>query len=411
MAGIVVPKEITSIEKEIEDIKFKKEDVIKQQRYEEAARLRDDERQLKEELDSAIKVWEDYSSFNRINVTEADVSDVVSMMSGIPLTKITESESSKLATMGNVLKEKVVGQDEAVDKIVRAIQRSRSGLKSADKPIGSFFFLGSTGVGKTELTKVLAEYLFDSEDALIRVDMSEYMEKFSTTRLMGAPPGYVGYEEGGQLTEKVRRKPYSIVLLDEIEKAHPDILNMLLQVLDDGHMTDGLGRKVNFKNTIIIMTSNIGARQLSDFGNGVGFGTKAKEDQKERRSDSIISSALKKAFSPEFLNRVDDMIMFKPLEREHIHSIIDIELGHLFTRINELGYKVKITDAAKDHICERGYDEKFGARPLKRSIQKLIEDPLAEQIVNSSLKEGDSIVIDYKEGVDLKISIRKSRKK
>lgn len=411
MAGIVVPKEITDIEKEIENVKGKKEDVIKQQRYEEAARLRDEERQLKSELDAAIKEWEDYSSYNRIDVTETDVSDVVSMMSGIPLTKITESESSKLATMGKVLKEKVVGQDEAVDKIVRAIQRSRSGLKSADKPIGSFFFLGSTGVGKTQLTKILAEYLFDSEDALIRVDMSEYMEKFSTTRLMGAPPGYVGYEEGGQLTEKVRRKPYSIVLLDEIEKAHPDILNMLLQVLDDGHMTDGLGRKVDFKNTIIIMTSNIGARQLADFGNGVGFGTKAKEDQREKRSDSIIHNALKKAFSPEFLNRVDDMIMFKPLEREHIHSIIDIELGHLFTRINDLGYKVKITSAAKDHICERGYDEKFGARPLKRAIQKLIEDPLAEQIVSSNLKEGDSITIDYKEGVDLKISIRKSRKK
>ena len=294
---------------------------------------------------------------------------------------------------------------------MKAIQRNRAGLKDPNKPIGSFFFLGPTGVGKTQLAKVLARYLFESEDSLIRIDMSEYMEKFSISRLVGAPPGYVGYEEGGQLTEKVRRKPYSIVLLDEIEKAHPDVFNLLLQALDDGHMTDGLGRKIDFKNTILIMTSNIGARQLQDFGTGVGFGTKAKVDQADDAAKMIVQNALRKAFSPEFLNRVDDMIMFNSLKREDIHQIIDLELDLLYGRLNDLGYTIEMTEKAKDYIVERGYDEKFGARPLKRAIQKLIEDPLAEEIVKSNLQEGDTIKMDYKEGeVELTIDIKKGKK-
>jgi ATP-dependent Clp protease ATP-binding subunit ClpC len=314
--------------------------------------------------------------------------------------------------MADEIKNKVIGQDEAVAKVVKAIQRNRAGLKDPNKPIGSFFFLGPTGVGKTQLAKVLAEHLFDSTEALIRVDMSEYMEKFSISRLVGAPPGYVGYEEGGQLTEKVRRKPYSIILLDEIEKAHPDVFNLLLQALDDGHMTDGLGRKIDFKNTILIMTSNIGARQLADFGDGVGFGTKSQQDQKEDNAKMIVQNALRKAFAPEFLNRVDDMVMFRSLSREDLHDIIDIELGKLYSRINELGFSIKMTEAAKDFIVDKGYDEKFGARPLKRAIQKYIEDPLAEQIVNSNLKDGDAIKIDVKKGdTELLVDIVKGKKK
>ena len=344
-------------------------------------------------------------------MTEDHVAEVVSMMSGVPVTRISESETGRLATMAKEMKGRVIGQDEAVDKVVKAIQRNRAGLKDPDKPIGSFFFLGPTGVGKTQLAKVLAQYLFDSQDSLIRIDMSEYMEKFSISRLVGAPPGYVGYEEGGQLTEKIRRKPYSIVLLDEIEKAHPDVFNLLLQALDDGHMTDGLGRKIDFKNTIIIMTSNIGARQLADFGTGVGFGTKSQTDNKLENSKAVVQAALRKAFSPEFLNRVDDMIMFNSLTRENIHLIIDLELEKLYGRINELGYGIEMTEAAKDYIVEKGYDEKFGARPLKRAIQKLIEDPLAEEIVNSHLKEGDTISIDKKEGEsELTINIAKGKK-
>jgi ATP-dependent Clp protease ATP-binding subunit ClpC len=280
----------------------------------------------------------------------------------------------------------------------KAIQRNRAGLKDPNKPIGSFFFLGPTGVGKTQLAKVLAKYLFDTDDALIRIDMSEYMEKFSISRLVGAPPGYVGYEEGGQLTEKVRRKPYSIILLDEIEKAHPDVFNLLLQVLDDGHMTDGLGRKIDFKNTILIMTSNIGARQLADFGSGVGFGTKAKEDSRDENAKTVIQNALRKAFAPEFLNRIDDMILFKSLQRESIHTIIDLELAKLYGRINDLGYQIQLTEKAKDFIVDKGYDEKFGARPLKRAIQKYIEDPLAEEIIKSHLQSGDTIKLDIEEG-------------
>ncbi len=411
ITNINVPTEIVEIEQKIEELKELKNEVIKSQQYEKAAELRDNERKLQDELDVANKKWEEESKANRVVVTEQHVAEVVSMMSGVPATKINEGESSRLAVMAESLKGKVIGQDEAVIKVVKAIQRSRAGLKDPNKPIGSFFFLGPTGVGKTQLAKVLSKYLFDSEEALIRIDMSEYMEKFSISRLVGAPPGYVGYEEGGQLTEKVRRKPYSIVLLDEIEKAHPDVFNLLLQVLDDGHMTDGLGRKIDFKNTIIIMTSNIGARQLADFGTGVGFGTKAQSDQLEENSKAVIQNALRKAFSPEFLNRVDDMIMFHSLQREDIFKIIDLELVKLYARLTDLGYTIELTDKAKDYICDKGYDEKFGARPLKRAIQKLIEDPLAEEIVKSNLQSGDKIVLDLEEGkTDLTVTIEKGKK-
>ncbi|NNF20069.1 MAG: AAA domain-containing protein, partial [Flavobacteriaceae bacterium] len=322
-----------------------------------------------------------------------------------------QTESNKLAELPKLIKGNVIGQDEAVSKVAKAIQRNRAGLKDPNKPIGSFIFLGQTGVGKTQLAKVLAKELFDSEDALIRIDMSEYMEKFAISRLVGAPPGYVGYEEGGQLTEKVRRKPYSVVLLDEVEKAHPDVFNMLLQVLDDGYLTDSLGRKIDFRNTIIIMTSNIGARQLKDFGQGVGFGTAAKQAQADSHQKSVIENALKKAFAPEFLNRIDDVVVFNPLDREHIHQIIDIELRKLYSRIADIGYHLNLTDKAKDYIADKGFDKQYGARPLKRAIQKYIEDTLAEEIVNSKLQEGDSIYMDYEEKEDkLSIDIRKEEK-
>jgi ATP-dependent Clp protease ATP-binding subunit ClpC len=410
LTNINVPKEILDVEEKIEALKLEKNEVIKSQQYEKAAELRDDERKLQEALESAKAKWEEDSKNNRVEVTETHVAEVVSMMSGVPVTRISESETGRLANMAEEIQDKVIGQDEAVAKVVKAIQRNRAGLKDPNKPIGSFFFLGPTGVGKTQLAKVLAKYLFDSQDSLIRIDMSEYMEKFSISRLVGAPPGYVGYEEGGQLTEKVRRKPYSIILLDEIEKAHPDVFNLLLQALDDGHMTDGLGRKIDFKNTIIIMTSNIGARQLADFGSGVGFGTKAREEQRDENAKSVIQNALRKAFAPEFLNRIDDMILFNSLKREDIHKIIDIELELLYGRINELGYTITMTEAAKDFIVEKGYDEKFGARPLKRAIQKFIEDPLAEEIVKSNLHEGDSINMDIqKDASELKIKIKKAQ--
>ena len=405
ITNINVPKEIVDIEKQIEDLKEKKNEVIKSQQYEEAAKLRDDERKLQEQLEIEKKKWEDESKINRVLVTEEDVAEVVSMMCGIPVTRIAQKESGKLVLMAEELRGRVIGQDEAVEKVVKAIQRNRAGLKDPNKPIGSFFFLGPTGVGKTQLAKVLSQYLFDTEDSLIRIDMSEYMEKFSISRLVGAPPGYVGYEEGGQLTEKVRRKPYSIILLDEIEKAHPDVFNLLLQVLDDGHMTDGLGRKIDFKNTILIMTSNIGARQLADFGTGVGFGTKAKTEQVDDNSKTVIQNALRKAFSPEFLNRIDDMIMFKSLSRESIHVIIDLELNKLYGRINDLGYQIEMTEKAKDFIVDKGYDEKFGARPLKRAIQKYSEDPLAEEIIKSNLQEGDKISLDIEDGQE-KLSVK-----
>jgi ATP-dependent Clp protease ATP-binding subunit ClpC len=404
ITNINVPKEITEIENKVEELKDQKAEVIRSQQYEKAAELRDSERKLLEQLEEAKTKWEEESKTNKITVTEENVAEVVSMMCGIPVTKVSQSETGKLVVMADSIRENVIGQDEAIEKVVKAIQRNRAGLKDPNKPIGSFFFLGPTGVGKTQLAKVLAKNLFDTEEALIRIDMSEYMEKFSISRLVGAPPGYVGYEEGGQLTEKVRRKPYAIVLLDEIEKAHPDIFNLLLQVLDDGHMTDGLGRKIDFKNTILIMTSNIGARQLADFGTGVGFGTQAQQDSKDENVKSVIQKALRKAFSPEFLNRIDDMIMFKSLGRKEIHLIIDIELKKLYERILSLGFDVVLTQKAKDFIVDNGYDEKFGARPLKRAIQKFIEDPLAEEIIKANFKEGEKITLDLnssKDGLDV----------
>jgi ATP-dependent Clp protease ATP-binding subunit ClpC len=392
-----VPKQILELEKKLEDVRVLKNEVVKKQRYEEAAKLRDDEKRLEKELEVAQATWEEESKQHREIVDAVQVADVVSMMSGIPVTKIATAESNKLAELPNVLKKKLIGQDEAVDKVARAIQRNRAGLKDPNKPIGSFIFLGQTGVGKTQLTKVLARELFDSEDALIRIDMSEYMEKFAISRLVGAPPGYVGYEEGGQLTEKVRRKPYAVILLDEIEKAHPDIFNMLLQVLDDGYLTDSLGRKIDFRNTIIIMTSNIGARQIKDFGQGVGFGTAAKKAQEGDHNRGVIEKALKKAFAPEFLNRIDDVVVFNSLEKEDIHKIIDIELKKVVHRIEDLGYKIELSKEAKEFIADKGFDKQYGARPLKRAIQKYIEDLLAEEIVNNRLTEGDQIVLDLED--------------
>jgi ATP-dependent Clp protease ATP-binding subunit ClpC len=334
------------------------------------------------------------------------------MMSGIPMTRIAEKESGKLRRMKEEMQGKVIGQDEAVKKVVKAIQRNRAGLKDPNRPIGSFIFLGPTGVGKTQLAKELARYLFDADEALIRIDMSEYMEKFSVSRLIGAPPGYVGYEEGGQLTEKVRRRPYSIILLDEIEKAHPDVFNLLLQALDDGHMTDSLGRRIDFRNSIVIMTSNIGARDLADFGKGVGFGTTARESGTEEHNRSVIEKALRKAFAPEFLNRIDDIIIFNSLKREDIHRIIDIELGQLYKRVGDLGYEIKLTDEAKDFLSEKGYDERFGARPLKRAIQKFVEDPVAEEIITQHVEEGDKIAVAMnKEKTEMQIKVTKGKKK
>ena len=331
---------------------------------------------------------------------EENVAEVVSMMSGVPVTKVGKNEMDKLANMDNLLNGKVIGQEDAVKKVVKAIQRNRAGLKDPNRPIGTFIFLGTTGVGKTELAKVMARELFDSDDALIRIDMSEYMEKFAVSRLVGAPPGYVGYEEGGQLTEAVRRKPYAVVLLDEIEKAHPDVFNILLQILDEGHVTDSLGRKVDFRNTIIILTSNIGTRDLKDFGDGVGFGTSAKKTSSDARARATIENALKKAFAPEFLNRIDDIIIFNSLEKEDIKKIIDLELNKLYKRLEKLNYKVELTDEARDFIAEKGWDKDFGARPLKRAIQKYIEDLLAEMLVNKQFSEGETVVLKLNEAKD-----------
>ena len=412
ITNIHVPDRILEIEQQLEEVRELKNSVVKKQKYEEAAKLRDDEKNLEKELTVEQETWEQESKLHRETVSEANVAEVVSMMTGVPVNRIAQTESLKLAALPDRIKGKVIGQDEAVKKITKAIQRNRAGLKDPNKPIGSFIFLGQTGVGKTQLAKVLAQELFDSENALIRIDMSEYMEKFAISRLVGAPPGYVGYEEGGQLTEKVRRKPYSIVLLDEIEKAHPDVFNMMLQVLDDGFLTDSLGRKIDFRNTIIIMTSNIGSRQLKDFGQGVGFGTAAKSDQEDSHAKSVIENALKKTFAPEFLNRIDDVVVFNALTREHIHKIIDIELSKLYDRIDGLGYTLKLSENAKDYIADKGFDKKYGARPLKRAIQKYIEDSLAEEIINSKLKEGDSISIDLdKKTNDLIIKITKKKQK
>ena len=405
-----VPKEIIDIEFKIEEIKQLKNEVVKSQQYEKAAQLRDTEKQLNNQLVQAKSKWEEESKINRISVTEDHVAETVAMMTGIPVMRIAEKESGKLARMDQDLMLKVIGQDEAIKKVVKAIKRNRTGLKDPDKPIGTFIFLGPTGVGKTEFAKELARYMFDSQDALVRIDMSEYMEKFAISRLIGAPPGYVGYEEGGQLTEKVRRRPYSIILLDEIEKAHPDVFNLLLQALDDGQMTDSLGRKIDFRNTIIIMTSNIGARKLADFGTGVGFNTKSKLADKEKDQQAIIENALKRSFAPEFLNRIDDLVLFRSLEKEDLFQIIDIELGKLFDRTKQLGYHLKLSKKAKLYVAEKGYDPKYGARPLKRAIQRYIEDPVAEEIINSQAKDGDTLKIDYLEKKD-EIRITLERKK
>ena len=412
ITNIVVPKEVLQLEAELEKIREDKTAAVNGQKYEEAARLRDDEKRVENSLQTEQQKWEEASKLHRETVTEENVAEVVSMMTGIPVHRVAEAESQRLQDLPNLIKGKVIGQDEAVAKVVKAIQRNRVGLKDPNKPIGSFIFLGQTGVGKTQLAKILAVELFDSEDALVRIDMSEYMEKFAISRLIGAPPGYVGYEEGGQLTEKIRRKPYAVVLLDEIEKAHPDVFNMLLQILDDGHITDSLGRKIDFRNTIIIMTSNIGSRQLKDFGAGVGFGTAAREAQADDNAKKVIENALKKSFAPEFLNRIDDVIVFNALEREAIHAIIDIELKKLIKRIEDLGYNLTLTDKAKDYIADKGFDKQYGARPLKRAIQKYIEDALAEEIVNSKLAEGDAIFMDLDEKTnELTIKINKNKDK
>lgn len=395
ITNIHVPQHILDLEKRIEQVKEMKNQVVRNQKYEEAAQLRDQEKRLTEELDNAKVIWEEESKTKRYIVSEEDVAHVVSMMTGIPVQRVAAGEAEKLLQMGNQLREGVIGQDAAVEKLVKAIKRSRLGLKDPKKPIGSFVFLGQTGVGKTELAKALARYLFDSEDALIRIDMSEFMEKFTVSRLVGAPPGYVGYEEGGQLTEKVRRKPYSVVLLDEIEKAHPDIFNILLQVLDDGILTDGLGRKIDFKNTIIIMTSNIGVQELKSFGAGVGFSTETKKTQAYEAMRGTLEAAMKKVFRPEFLNRIDEVVIFNELEKEDIFQIIDLQLKKVFQRIREKGYEIVMSESAKNFIAEKGFDKQYGARPLNRAIQRYLEDPIADEILNAEIKEGQTLHVDY----------------
>ena len=411
ITNIEVPKQIIELEKKLEEVKETKNSVVKKQKYEEAARLRDDEKRLEKELAIAQEKWEEDTKLHKEIVSEDNVADVVSMMTGVPVNRIAQTESNKLAELPELINGKVIGQDEAVAKVVKAIQRNRAGLKDPNKPIGSFIFLGQTGVGKTQLAKVLSRELFDSEESLIRIDMSEYMEKFAISRLVGAPPGSVGYEEGGQLTEKVRRKPYAVVLLDEIEKAHPDVFNMLLQVLDDGYLTDSLGRKIDFRNTIIIMTSNIGARKLKDFGTGIGFGTASQKSQEDANARAVIQNALKKSFAPEFLNRIDDVVVFNALEKEDINKIIDIELEKLLIRIKGLGYELELTNTAKDFIADKGFDKQYGARPLKRAIQKYVEDALAEEIITSKLKEGDKIIMDLDNDTkEITIKIEKAEK-
>src|SRR5450432_1114417 len=394
LKNINVPQDVVDLEKKIEDVKNEKNKVVKSQKFEEAASLRDTEKRLAEELEKAKGEWEEESKHKRYPIDEENIAEVVSMMTGIPVKRMVQAESEKLRNMSVDMGSMVVGQDEAILKVVKAIQRNRVGLKDPKKPIGTFIFLGPTGVGKTELARALSRYMFDSEDSLIRIDMSEYMEKFTVSRLIGAPPGYVGYEEGGQLTEKVRRKPYSVILLDEIEKAHPDIYNILLQVLDDGQFTDGLGRKVDFKNTLIIMTSNIGVRQLKDFGEGVGFATASRVQNAEENNKAVIEKALKRTFSPEFLNRIDDVVVFNSLSKENIFEIIDILMKGVLKRLAILGFSLELTEDAKTFIADKGYDSQFGARPLHRAIQKYLEDPLAEEILNMQVKAGDILVAD-----------------
>jgi ATP-dependent Clp protease ATP-binding subunit ClpC len=394
LKNINVPENIVDLEKKIEDVKNEKNKVVKSQKFEEAASLRDTEKRLQEDLEKAKGEWEEESKHKRFPIGEEDIAEVVSMMTGIPVKRMVQAETDKLRKMADDMRGMVIGQDEAISKVVKAIQRNRVGLKDPKKPIGTFIFLGPTGVGKTELARALSRQMFDSEDSLIRIDMSEYMEKFTVSRLIGAPPGYVGYEEGGQLTERVRRKPYSVILLDEIEKAHPDIYNILLQVLDDGQLTDGLGRKVDFKNTLIIMTSNIGVRQLKDFGAGVGFATAARVENEDEANKAVIEKALKKTFSPEFLNRIDDVVIFNSLTKENIFNIIDILMKGVMKRLANLGFSLELTEAAKTFLADKGYDSQFGARPLHRAIQKYLEDPLAEEILNMNVKAGDILIAD-----------------
>ncbi len=412
ITNIKVPDHISKIELKLKNTTTAKKESIKKQKFEEAAELRDKEKKLSAQLEHSQNIWEKELKQNKETVDEENVADVISIMTGIPVNRVASKERKKLSLMSEEIKKKIIGQNDAVEKVVKAIRRNRVGLKDPSKPIGSFIFLGPTGVGKTQLTKILSQELFDSNESLIRIDMSEYMEKFAVSRLVGAPPGYVGYEEGGQLTEQVRRKPYSVILLDEIEKAHPDVFNLLLQALDDGIMTDSLGRKISFKNTIIIMTSNIGARELKDFGQGIGFNTTAKQTNTANNNKSVIEKALKRAFAPEFLNRIDDIIIFNHLKKEDINIIIDIEMNSLLKRIEVLGYKVTISKKAKDFIAEKGFDVKFGARPLNRAIQKYFEDPLSEMIISAQIKEGDIIKVDLdKEGILLKMSMKKSLQK
>lgn len=407
LKNINVPQNIVELEKKIEDVKNEKNKVVKSQKFEEAASLRDTEKRLQEDLEKAKGEWEEESKHKRYPIGDEDIAEVVSMMTGIPVKRMVQAETEKLRKMADDMKNVVVGQTEAIHKVVKAIQRNRVGLKDPKKPIGSFIFLGPTGVGKTELARALARYMFDSEESLIRIDMSEYMEKFTVSRLIGAPPGYVGYEEGGQLTEKVRRKPYSVILLDEIEKAHPDIYNILLQVLDDGQLTDGLGRKVDFKNSLIIMTSNIGARQLKDFGAGVGFATTARMENEDEANKAVIEKALKRTFSPEFLNRIDDVVIFNSLSRDNIFEIIDILMKGVTKRLTNLGFSLELTLDAKSFLADKGYDQQFGARPLHRAIQKYLEDPLAEEILNLHVKAGDVLEADFdKENNKLKFSFK-----
>jgi ATP-dependent Clp protease ATP-binding subunit ClpC len=406
ISNIVVPESILELEKKVEETKKDKIKAVKNQNFEKAASFRDKEKELIEQLEEEKLRWEKELARNREVVDEEKVAEVVAMMTGVPVQRVAQAEGTRLLKMGDELRGSVIGQDEAIGKIVKSIQRNRAGLKDPNKPIGSFIFLGPTGVGKTQLAKILTQYLFESIDNLIRIDMSEYMEKFSVSRLVGAPPGYIGYEEGGQLTEKVRRKPYSVILLDEIEKAHPDVFHLLLQVLDEGQLTDSLGRRVDFRNTIIIMTSNIGTRQLKDFGQGVGFTTKAKAAQSNEYAKSVIQNALKKAFAPEFLNRLDDVVLFNALTKEDIFKIIDIELKGLYKRVFNLGYHIELTNEAKDYIAEKGYDIQFGARPLKRAIQKYLEDPMAEVIIKADIKEGDKIEVSFdKEKEEIKMGV------
>ena len=400
IAHIEVPDEFAVLEQEIERVEKLKKEVLAEKRYPEAAEYRDQERMLRDKLADSRKRWEAEARSRRVQVTDQDVAEVVAMMTGVPVQRIAQNEGTRLLSMEQELQGTVVGQDEAVRQVSKAIRRNRAGLKDPNRPIGSFIFVGPTGVGKTYLTKVLAKYLFDSEANMIRIDMSEYMEKFAVSRLIGAPPGYVGYEEGGQLTEKVRRKPYSIVLLDEIEKAHPDVFNVLLQVLDDGQLTDGLGRKVDFKNTIIIMTSNIGTRQLKEFGTGIGFNTSARQAERAALERSVIDKEMKKKFAPEFLNRIDDIVFFNSLQRDDIHKIIDIELKGLFNRVRAMGYGIDLDEKAKDFILRKGWDEQYGARPLKRAIQHYIEDDLADEIIKADILPGDTIHITVRDDED-----------